>query len=214
MICPHCQTAYHPDESETTLGNDDARSFWKIRSQNCPACGKKIIKLVELRHNGHIWTEQPSRYVNPRGVVRPDPPKEVDDEFAQDYIEASLVLSESPKASAALSRRCLQHLIREKAGIKKNNLADEIQALIDSQQLPSHLSEAIDAIRNIGNFAAHPMKSTASGEIIEVEPGEAEWTLDVLDGLFDFYFVQPAILKAKKAALDAKLASAGKPPTK
>ena len=47
-----------------------------------------------------------------------------------------------------------------------------------------------------------------------VEPGEAEWTLDVLDGLFDFYYVQPAVLAARKAALNAKLASAGKPPTK
>ena len=79
---------------------------------------------------------------------------------------------------------------------------------------PILLAGAIDAIRNIGNFAAHPIKSTASGEVLPVEPGEAEWTLDVLDGLFDFYFVQPAILKRKKAALDTKLASAGKPPVK
>jgi hypothetical protein len=47
-----------------------------------------------------------------------------------------------------------------------------------------------------------------------VEAGEAEWTLDVLDGLFDFYFVQPMILEQMRAALDAKLASAGKPPVK
>jgi hypothetical protein len=75
-------------------------------------------------------------------------------------------------------------------------------------------SEAVDAIRNIGNFAAHPIKSTASGEVLPVEPGEAEWTLDVLDGLFDFYFVQPSLLQRKKAALNAKLASANKPPAK
>jgi hypothetical protein len=33
----------------------------------------------------------------------------------------------------------------------------------------------LDAIRTIGNFAAHPIKSTSSGEIVDVEPGEAEW---------------------------------------
>lgn len=76
------------------------------------------------------------------------------------------------------------------------------------------LAESIDAIRNIGNFAAHPMKSQTTGEIVEVEPGEAEWNLDVLESLFDFFFDQPAILKAKKDALNTKLAGVGKPPLK
>ena len=49
---------------------------------------------------------------------------------------------------------------------------------------------------------------------MEVEPGEAEWNLDVLEALFDFYFVQPSILQAKLAALNAKLKEAGKPPVK
>jgi hypothetical protein len=123
------------------------------------------------------------------------------------------VLPDSAKASAALSRRLLQHLIREKAGITRRDLATEIQDLIKAG-LPSHLSEAIDAVRNIGNFAAHPIKSTNTGEIVDVEPGEAEWLLDTLESLFDFYFTQPEALKKKRAALDAKLAEAGKPPMK
>jgi hypothetical protein len=86
--------------------------------------------------------------------------------------------------------------------------------VIDAGKVPTHISESLDAVRNIGNFAAHPIKSKASGEIIDVEPGEAEWNLDVLEALFDFYFVQPEILKKKRAALDAKLAEAGKPKMK
>jgi hypothetical protein len=43
-------------------------------------------------------------------------------------------------------------------------LADEIQQVIDSGKLPSDLAESIDAIRNLGNFAAHPMKSQHSGK--------------------------------------------------
>ena len=65
-----------------------------------------------------------------------------------------------------------------------------------------------------GNFSAHPTKSTNTGEIIDVEPGEAEWNLDVLELLFDHYFVAPEKLKQKRAALDVKLAEAGKPPLK
>lgn len=98
--------------------------------------------------------------------------------------------------------------------VKPGNLADEIQQVIDSGKLPSDLSESIDAIRNVGNFAAHPLKSQNSGAILDVEPNEAEWTLDVLEELFDFYFVRPAQLKKKKAALDQKLKDAGKPPMK
>ena len=41
-----------------------------------------------------------------------------------------------------------------------------------------------------------------------MEPGAAEWSLDVLEGLFGLYFVQPAELKRKKQTLDAKLAEA------
>jgi hypothetical protein len=36
----------------------------------------------------------------------------------------------------------------------------------------------------------------------------------VLEGLFDFYFVQPAIAQRKRDELNQKLQSAGKPPLK
>jgi hypothetical protein len=81
-------------------------------------------------------------------------------------------------------------------------------------KLPSHLAEAIDAVRSLGNFAAHPLKSTNTGEVLDVEPGEAEWLLEVLEQLFDFYFIQPAKLQARRAALNQKLQEAGKPPMK
>ncbi|OGO52037.1 MAG: hypothetical protein A2148_05320 [Chloroflexi bacterium RBG_16_68_14] len=138
--------------------------------------------------------------------------EDVPTEYANDYREACVVFSESSKASAALSRRCLQRLLREKAGVKPGNLSDEIDEVMP--KLPSHLADAVDAVRNVGNFAAHPLKNTNTGEVVDVEPGEAEWLLDVLEGLFDFYFVQPELLKRKRAELDNKLQEAGKPPMK
>lgn len=218
MKCPHCQVDIHNAARSIGVGKD-IDGYWAVDLQNCPACSKLII---ELRCNEVIDTragqgegEVLSRnFVRPRSSARPNPHPDVPMEFAQDYIEAALVLSDSPKASAALSRRCLQHILREKAMVKKSDLAREIDEVINSKSLPSHLSDAIDAIRNIGNFAAHPVKSTATGEVIDVEPGEAEWTLDVLDGLFDFYFIQPALLARKKAALNEKLNQANKPPLK
>jgi hypothetical protein len=99
-------------------------------------------------------------------------------------------------------------------GVKKGNLADEIQEVIDGGKLPSDLNDSIDAVRNIGNFAAHPMKSQQSGEIVDVGPNEADWTLDVLEELFDFLFIRPAQRQKKKDALNVKLASVGKPAMK
>lgn len=90
----------------------------------------------------------------------------------------------------------------------------EIQQVLDNGKLPSHLAEIIDAIRAVGNFAAHPTKSRSTGEIVPVEPAEAELNLEVLEGLFDFYFVSPAKTAARKAEINAKLADAGKPALK
>ncbi len=71
--------------------------------------------------------------------------------------------------------------------------------------------ESVDAIRLVGNFAAHPMKDKGTGAIVQVEPSEAEWFLDVLRGLFDYFFIQPARLQRRKDDLNKKLQALGKP---
>jgi hypothetical protein len=55
------------------------------------------------------------------------------------------------------------------------------------------------------------MKDTQTGMVLDVEPVEAEWTLDLLDRLFDELIVQPATSAVRKQALNAKLKAAGKP---
>ena len=59
---------------------------------------------------------------------------------------------------------------------------------------------------------AYGMEDRASGEILDVEPNEAEFLLDVLELLFDLYFVQAAKAAKMKAALNQKLTSAGQKP--
>ena len=208
MRCPHCLTAFHENREAIKIG-EDSSSSWILLKRLCPACGRFILSLFEQDD-----LHQREILCYPKGISRYPLSPDVPTQFVEDYLEACATLPDSPKASAALSRRCLQHLLRECASVKPGDLASEIQQVIDSGRLPSHLSESLDAIRNIGNFAAHPIKSKASGEIIEVGPGEAEWNLDVLEALFDFYFVQPALLKKKRDALNAKLKEAGKPEMK
>ena len=190
-----------------------------VKYTECPNCNRITVVMEngEMRKNQHgqfssLANVTQSFLVRPRGSSRPAVPPQVPKDIAEDYSEACLVIADSPKASAALSRRCLQHLLREAAGVKHSNLFSEIQEVIDSSALPSYITEGLDAVRVSGNFAAHPIKSTQTGEILPVEPGEAEWNLDILETLFDFYYVQPDIVAKKKAALNAKLQSSGKPP--
>jgi hypothetical protein len=207
MKCPHCLVGFHDDWENIGVGAD-SEGEWYFSRTKCPECNKLIVILKSSR------ASIPEYLVRPKAISRSPIPKEVPQKYAEDYKEACLVLADSPKASAALSRRCLQNLLREIAGVRADDLSKEIQQVIDSKTLPSDLSEAIDAIRTIGNFATHPIKSQHTGEIVDVEPGEAEWSLDVLEDLFDFYFVRPARIKEKKDALNKKLKEAGKPEMK
>lgn len=216
MKCPHCLQSFH-DNGTAEFVIRDTSGDWGVVHRICPDCGQAVIELIRgsympgVRKYAAIASR---RLIHPKGIARAPLSPEIPAEFVEDYREACLVLADSPKASAALSRRCLQHVLRARAGVKNGDLANEIQQVLDSGSLPTHLAESIDAIRNVGNFSAHPMKSKSSGEILPVEPEEAEWNLEVLEGLFDFYFVQPAMTAKKKAALNEKLISAGKPPMK
>jgi hypothetical protein len=216
MKCPHCAVAVFSEVGSTGIGGD-AVSYWVLHKQDCPNCRRVILSVTEHGKRTKALLPDPSgeilsrQTITPRVINRGPIPPEVSAEFADDYRQACLVLGDSPKASAALSRRCLQHIIREKAGITRKTLDREIQDLLDTNTLPTHLAKAIDAVRQIGNFAAHPTKSESAGEILDVEPHEAEWNLDVIEEMFEFYFVQPEALKQRREAMNAKLLLAGKP---
>ncbi|WP_174295979.1 DUF4145 domain-containing protein [Alteripontixanthobacter muriae] len=121
-------------------------------------------------------------------------PEEVPDHIARDYREAKATIGVSPRASAALSRRCLQSVLQH-AGYTDTNLSKQIKAVINEQDieriLPRGVRQSIDAIRNFGNFSAHPIIEKSSTQIIDVEPAEAEWCLEILDELFLHFFVRP-----------------------
>jgi hypothetical protein len=189
---------------------------------HCPECKELIVMLQRGNYEvvvsddyGHeilsgVETEE---ILYPKYISRKLEP-EVPDRYRKDFLEACAVLPLSAKASAALSRRVLQDILREKFDIKQSSLAKEIEEFINLKDVPSYLAEAIDAVRHVGNFAAHPLKDTHTGEIVEVEPGEAEWLLEVIEALFDFAFVQPIRLEARKKKLNQKLQALGKPAMK
>lgn len=220
MICPHCKTGIHSSPEKVKIKRFTRKNGivyeWQARFQQCPECGEVFIYLdgyltVGGRMDAPLYNQAAESYLMwPQDGFRICPTG-VPDPLRKDFLEAAAVLPRSAQASAALTRRCLQYLLKECAKTKAKDLGDQIREVIDGNTLPSTLSEQLNAVRNIGNFAAHPQKSTNTGEIIEVEPQEAEWNLDVLEDLFDHFFVKPAQLQKRKDALNKKLTDAGKP---
>ncbi|TBL47989.1 DUF4145 domain-containing protein [Obesumbacterium proteus] len=102
----------------------------------------------------------------------------------------------SPKASATLSRRCLQGMIRSVWEVKPARLVDEIKAI--ESQIEASMWKAIDAIRNIGNIGAH-MENDIN-IIVDVDPDEAEMLIGLLELLIQEWYVEK---HEKKIRIDA-----------
>jgi hypothetical protein len=227
MKCPHCQTEFFENWLKTQLSYSRQNAIMKggpgdgspfdayTLAATCPNClGSTFNFIIEASNTtDKFYVSQ----IYPRGGKFAPPPFEVPAQIASDYIEANEVLPISSKASAALSRRCLQAVLSAQ-GYAGRDLVKQVEAAINesdpSKALPLALRENIDAIRNFGNFSAHPITDQTTLQIVEVEEGEAEWCLQLLLDLFEHYYVAPARAAAKRAALAAKLAKAGKPPMK
>ena len=103
----------------------------------------------------------------------------------QDYEEACAIVTLSPKASATLSRRCLQGMIRDFWGIEKKNLYEEISAL--KNQIPADLWSSIDALRQLGNIGAHMEKDT--NIIVDIDPNEANSLIQLIELLMKEWYI-------------------------
>jgi hypothetical protein len=227
VICPYCGIAAKIEFKDRNIHQHKDFAYsgmgYEVADGACPECEGYIVVLREgkctfSRHEGD-YTYLNMEEVDHQHIIFPENSTrlvalEVPDAYKTEYLEACDVFTSSPKASAALSRRLLQKILREEFGIKRRNLADEIEDFINGGNAPSYLNDAIDAVRNIGNFAAHPLKSTSTGEIVDVEAGEAEWLIEVIESLFDFAFVQPKKLEERRNKLNDKLKDLGKPPMK
>lgn len=131
-------------------------------------------------------------------------PDYVPEPIREDYTESYLIRDISPKASATLSRRCLQGMIRDFYGVREDNLKKAIEAIQD--KVDPLTWRAIDAVRSIGNIGAHMEKDI--NVIVAVEPEEAEALLGLIEYLIEDWYVnrheREENLKSIAALRDAK----------
>jgi hypothetical protein len=219
MICPHCGVGVKFEYEYRCLELIDANDILHhVEIAQCPECNGIIVEITigtyySAEDGENQFKDSREQILFPLNTSRVIH-KEVPSSYRNDFLEACNVLPISPKASAALSRRILQHILHDEYKIIRKNLVEEIEDFLKNPNIPSYVKDAVDAVRNYGNFAAHPTKDSGTGEIVDVEEGEAEWLIEVVEALFDITFVQPKRLEEKQKQLNEKLSKVGKPPMK
>lgn len=102
-----------------------------------------------------------------------------------DYYEACQIRELSPKAAATLARRCIQGMIRDFWGIKKDRLIDEIKEL--KGQVDPLTWQSIDAVRKVGNVGAHMEKDV--NLVIDIDPQEAALLIQLIEILLTGWYI-------------------------
>lgn len=172
---------------EVVIGNDAGTDTWKLKP------GTEIFRET----------------LYPRGTAKPQPDF-IPAPLIEDYTEACLIKDLSPKASATLSRRCLQGMIRDFCGIQKSRLIEEISELrkqVDDGTADRSISpesvEAIDHVRSVGNIGAHMEKDI--NVIVPVDPDEASLMIGLIELLFaEWYGARNARTKRLQRIAEVK----------
>ncbi|MBT3808397.1 MAG: DUF4145 domain-containing protein [Rhodospirillaceae bacterium] len=177
----------------------------RVTSLACPneQCRQLALTVHLLRPSGPMQRPWQNMKVDqlwqlmPESLAKPQP-NYIPGELVADYSEACRIVELSPKASATLSRRCLQGMIRDFWGVAdKPNLFQEIEAIKDKVDAESW--EAIDAVRHVGNIGAHMQRDI--NLIIPVEPEEAELLIQLIETLFGEWYVAKHQRSERMAAL-------------
>ena len=192
-LCPFCNhhaTIQGQDYKQAWLRlqenkNSEEDFIIKLLSILCPNPGcSQVTVRAELWEVGLDDSPATSWSLIPPSEAKTFP-EYVPQAIREDYQEACLIRDISPKASATLSRRCLQGMIRDYWGVSRPNLKQEIDAIKD--KVHSDEWNAIDAVRSIGNIGAHMEKDINA--IIEVDPNEAQLLVELIEQLIDDWYV-------------------------
>ena len=164
---------------------------FEIACVTCPnkECQKLLLSAQLTKAKLHEGNWEKSTLIQKWRLLPESEAKVLPDYIPQaikeDYYEACRIRDLSPKASATLSRRCLQGMIRDFWGIKDSTLKKEIDAL--EEKIDTDVWESIDAVRSVGNIGAHMEKDI--NIIIDVEPKEAQLLIGLIEQLVDEWYV-------------------------
>lgn len=214
--CPHChRPTTIVDSSKVdgittlTINNADGNKQLLTQFIVCPnpSCRKYAlsVSLHDYEYVGNVLNAgwKATKLVNSWRLVPQSGAKVFPDYIPEgilnDYKEACAIKDLSPKASATLSRRCLQGMIRDFFGISKRTLLEEIKAI--KEKIAPTTWEGIDAIRAVGNIGAHMERDIDI--IIDVEPNEAQLLIDLVEQLLGEWYIDKHNREERLASITA-----------
>lgn len=167
--------------NDRDIKNSHPSHFLHIEEYFCPECSNRTVIV-----NG--YGEQ---YDKIHTTLLPDSlakqyPDYIPQPIRQDYEEAYKILHLSPKASATLSRRCLQGMIHDFWNIKGRNLNCEISSLKD--KISPLEWKVLDSHRKLGNIGAHMEKDINT--IVDIDEHEAENLLKLIEYLLKNWYIK------------------------
>jgi hypothetical protein len=201
----------HDDRKRTPDGAVSYKFDWMI----CAAdeCGQVVVRSRRMYRVPPDQSAEEVTIIVPRRRHRTVEKIVQDTEpgMTRDYREAVSVLFDSPRLSALLSRRIVADLLAKYAKLTDYTLYDRIKKFRADPQYPSGLGDNLDSLREIGNWTAHTKTNKDDqAEVIEASAEEAEWSLDILDRLFNYFIVGPAKDAAMRHSINAKKAQIDK----
>jgi hypothetical protein len=197
MECPHCRAELTAKPHVFALGIDQDGT-WQVSNTRCPVCDRLVVNLC---------TKEGCTYPAwPAASTRARLSEDVPPEYADDFHTAAQIIFFSEEASAALARRALHRFLAEKAHAGHGGLAEQIRQATLAQDLPGYLKQALGKLAVVAKLDPGSPKSQCPEAVSSAEPGEAEWLLDVLQSLYDLYFVEPARMQRKQDALEESIA--------
>lgn len=154
-----------------------------VRIYHCPNCTETtIISQVYTPKTESIGNDIP---IYPNSLAKKFPDY-IPQPIRSDYEEAYSIVNLSPKASATLSRRCLQAMIHDFWNINGRNLLNEINQL--QNEVSAAQWKAIDALRQLGNIGAH-MESDID-TIVDIDANEAQQLLQLIEFLMQDWYIK------------------------
>jgi hypothetical protein len=189
--CPYCRQKANPQQLQRRnyVKVGDRRAYIEAIFCPNPECRKSGIQaaLYSEKSIGNVSEDGDLIDVWPLiPVSRARPwPKFVPAAVREDYDDACKVEFLSPKASAALSRRCLAALLRDFYGAGKAALAAQIDAVKDDAD--GNVPEALLALRSIGNVGT--CVGNDPSVIVDVEAGEATAMIDLIEVLIEETYI-------------------------
>ena len=192
IYCPHCRkhTALSTAQAHFNhMGRDgQTGAIWFSQFDKC----NWWIGICNACHQPSLVKEA-GQIIYPTPLPSPTDPN-IPEELASDLNEAKKCFSiESYRASAVMSRRCIQTACILK-GAANGNLIAQIEELTSKGVITHEIEEWATVVRWVGNDAAHPNKDT-------VEKEDAKDALDLAEQFLHVIFVAPAIAKIRRAAM-------------